>query len=307
MTAAAMLRRLLLLASLPLAAACSGKAQTPSDPAGGVVTSLREVIGPWDIARFGGYTPVRLDSSGIRRAYVDVSADRLSYAIECNYSGNPAHIDRSGILHDDGDGSRVSTAMGCGPEGEARESAFFTFFSSKPKVSWDASGGLRIANGRTELILERPEVRRLANAPALEDLAGTWVPQSAHRLLGGNGYEGWGFQEPGLVTITSDRLTYSGCGGASFAFRYSREGRMTVVGDPGNVECGSDTPPRAFLRVLRNGPMVERMSGGGIALSAGSEVISLQSEKELRRLRDNPQPPPAGAAPPPPPPPQPSA
>lgn len=301
-----MVKHLSTAASLMMALwGCSPEAPPPPREAGGVVTSLREIAGQWDIASFKGYTPARLHE-GIRRAYVDIGPNGLSYAIECNYSGNPAEIDGSGILHDKSDGSRLQTLMGCGPEGEAREAAFFGFFNSKPKVAWIGDGRIRMSSGKTELILERPERRRLAHIPPLREITGRWVPQMATRLMGGSGHSGWGFQQPGVVAITSSALRYSGCGGAEFTFRYTAEARMEIVAERGQPDCGRDTPGAMLLRVLRKGPLVERMAGGGIALTAGNEVITLRSEELLRRLAENPPPPPpvdyTPPAPPPPPP-----
>lgn len=288
--------------TLPLAilavAACSGGAAAPPREAGRAVTSLREIAGPWDIARFDGYAPTRLHE-GLRRAYVDVGPGRLSYVIECNISGNPARVDASGTLHKVGDEPVIQTLVGCGPEREARDAALFRFLTSRPKAAWVEEARLRLFDGRTELILERPEMRRLANVPPLREIAGRWVPQMATRLLDGNGYQGWGFQRPHLLTITENRVSYPGCGGAAFAFRYKREGRMTTSEARGVGDCGLNEPGTMLLRVLRGGPLVERIAGGGIALTSGDEVISLRSEEEVRRLGENGPPPPEGVPSPP--------
>ena len=300
-----MTKRLCLLGFLSIGvAACSGNAPPPPGDSGRAVTSLREIAGAWDIAHFGGYVPTRLHE-GLRHAYVDIGPNGLSYTIECNYSGNPAHIGRDGILHDESGGSRMSTQMSCGPEMDAREGAFYAFFTSRPKVSWIGGGRIAMSNGRTSLILERPEARRLANIPPLQEIEGRWVPQMATRVLEGNGHEGWGFQQPTVLTVTGGALRYSGCGGAAFTFRYTPDARMETTGESGKADCGTETLPAMLLRVLRKSPLVERIAGGGIALTAGNEVISLQSEQELIRLRDNPPPPPPAGVPPPPPPPPP--
>ena len=267
------------------------------------VTSLAEIEGPWDIVRFDGYEPARLESSGTRRAYVQVGDDRLSYVIECNYSGNPARIDATGILLDTGDGTRLQTMMGCGAEGEARESAFFAFFGTRPKVAWIGDGQLRLSNGRRELILERPEARRLAHVPPPGEIERRWLPRMATRLIGDEGHEGWGFQEPAVLTIDAGRIAYSGCGGFSHPYRYEEGGRLVTGERQGEARC-ADNPGSLLAQLLEGDPLVERMAGG-IALQSGRLVVTLQSEEELRRLRDSP-PPPLDAAPPPPPPPPPT-
>jgi heat shock protein HslJ len=265
-------------------AACSANSPPPPREPVGAVTSLREIAGAWDIASFDGYVPMRLHE-GIRRAYVDIGPRGLSYTIECNYSGNPAHVDGTGILHDESGGSRMSTQMACGPEMDAREGAFYAFFASKPKVSRIGGGRIAMSNGRTTLILEKPEARRLANIPSLRELEGSWVPRMATRVLEGNGHEGWGFQEPRMLIIAQGTLRYSGCGGVAFSFRYTPDARMETTGESGKADCGTETPGAMLLRVLRNDPLVERTAGGGIALTAGNEVISLQSAGGAKGLR----------------------
>lgn len=289
-----MRRTLLSVLALAVPSSCSAA----SDPSGGepgrAVRSLSEISGPWDIASFNGYTPFRLQE-GVRRAFVDVGASGLSYAIECNYSGNPARIDEAGILHDESDGTRLQTMAGCGREGEAREDALFGFFGTRPKVSWGEDGRLIMAGARGELVLERPEVRRLANLLPPEQLSGRWLPQMALRLED-NGHSGYGFQQPSPLIITAGRIDYGGCGGIAFSFRYTADGRLHTEDGPEARTCGQDSNSTALLRVLRSDPLVERMRGGTIALTAGREVITLQSEAERLRLERRPAAPPANAA-----------
>lgn len=292
------------LAMTMLSSGCGESSPPPAGQPGRAVTSLADIAGRWDIARFDGYVPMRLHE-GVRRAFVDVGRDGLSYVIECNYSGNSARIDRAGVLHDTGDGSRMSTLMRCSPEREAREAALFAFFASRPKVSWRSDGQLGMFGSGSELILERPERRRLAHIASLAELAGRWVPQMSLRLTDGNGHEGWGFQEPEVLTVASENLIYSGCGGVRFPFRYGREGQLETVADKPESSCGSDGPGSALLTVLTNDPLVERMEGGGLALTAGLNVITLQREETLERMTSQPLPFPAGKtiaiqAPPPP-------
>lgn len=295
-----MRRTLLFVLALAAPSSCSAASDPPAGEPGRAVTSLSEIAGPWDIASFNGYTPFRLQE-GVRRAFVDVSVSGLSYAIECNYSGNPARIDQAGTLHDESDGSRLQTLAGCGREGEARESALFGFFGTRPRVSWGGNGQLIVASARGKLVLERPEVRRLANLLPPEQLSGRWLPQLALRLQG-DGHSGSGFQQPAPVIITPRRIAYRGCGGLTFSFRYTAEGRLDTDGGPAARTCGQDSNSTALLRVLRSDPLVERMRGGAIALTAGREVITLQSEAERLRLERQPAAPPADAVTPPPPP-----
>jgi len=288
-----------------LLAGCGDPAPPPPQQEGRPVTSLAEIAGEWDIERFGDYTPSRLEG-GLRRAFVDVGADRLSYAIECNYSGIPAEMDGQGLLHSRRtDGLHTSTAMGCGPEGEARESAFFGFFSTRPRVTWAHGGRIRMSNGRTELLLQRPDARRLAFAPTQSELAGRWVPQMGMRTLGGNGHEGWGFQERQVLTFTAGTIRYTGCTGATFTYRLTPDARLDTLDETGTPQCGQDSPSSILLRILRADPQVEKSGEGGLALTAGNHVVFLFSEAELSRREQNPPGPPPGTTPPPPPPPPP--
>ena len=258
--------------------ACSRNVETSPGKTGRVVTTLSEIAGPWDIASFNGYSPVRLHE-GIRRAYVDVGATGLSYVIGCNYSGNRARIDDSGILHKVD--QQPQTLIECGPEGDARDAAFFGFFASRPKVTWTEGGRLRLFAGRTELILERPEMRRLANIPRLAEMVGSWTPQEALHLLNGNGYGGRSFQGAYPLTITRNTITYPGCGGASFRFDYTRDARMRISEARAKDECWFNDPDTVLLRVLRSGPLVERDAGGGLALTAGDDVITLKADHQI--------------------------
>ena len=124
-------------------------------------------------------------------------------------------------------------------------------------------------------------------------------------MLDGNGYQGWGFQQPHIVTITRNTLTYPGCGGATFTFRYTAEGRMQIDKAEVRSSCGLDELGTMLVRVLRSGPLVERVAGGGIAFTSGDEIINLRSEKQVKdedkalRERVDLSPPPAYISTPP--------
>ncbi len=271
------MRRIAPAMSLALAA-CAGEPRTEAKTEGERVTSLSEISGPWDIVRFGDHEPARLDASGLRHSYVDVAPDGLSYTIECNYSGNRARIDEAGILHDRDEGSRTMTLMSCGPEADAREGAFYGFFARKPLVRWGTGGRVVMASGAIQLVLERPEARRLAHVPPLRELEGRWVPLMASRLVGSSGHHGWGFQQPETLGIAGGRLTYSGCGGVSLSFRYEANGRLATSGRKVPAACGTENPGTMLLKVLREGPLVERTADGGIALTSGREIVSLKRQ-----------------------------
>jgi hypothetical protein len=91
--------------------------------------------------------------------------------------------------------------MGCRAEQSERDEAFFSFFGSKPKVIWAGLKRVRMWNGRTELMLERPELRRLARLVAPEDLSGRWVPQMATATNPKTGSTGESFVQPSIVVL----------------------------------------------------------------------------------------------------------
>jgi hypothetical protein len=217
-------------------------------------------------------------------------------------------LDRTGTLHDH-EGGRTQTLMGCLAEESARDWKFFSFFASKPKVSWAGAKRVRISDGETELLLERPELRRLAHLLTVDRLAGRWVPQMLTAANPNTGSSDESFQQPSLVVIGPSSLSYSGCGGARFTFRYTGDGRMADVREQGRAECGDDFASATLLRIMRSQPLVER-DATGLALTAGDMSVNLASEAEVRRWDPTQHPPqpsaPAGSAPPPPPAPEPS-
>jgi len=174
------------------------------------------------------------------------------------------------------------TLMGCPAEQAARDRRFFRFFASKPKVRWAGLQRLVIYNGSTQLLLERPELRRLSFLIPPAELAGRWVPQMAIGLNPATGSTGESFRDPALVVITPGSLSYSGCGGARFSFRYTRVGGFTDVTEHGKADCGSDFASATLIRILRSNPRVER-DAGGLALTVGEYAISLEPEAEVRR------------------------
>jgi hypothetical protein len=153
-------------------AACS---PVPSAQPGGVTlpAALSEITGAWDILSFDGYRPARLDSDGQRHAFVDVRGDGISFAIECNYSGMRAGIENGRLVALSNED--VQTEMGCGPEREGRDAAFFAFLRTRPAIVARTEGAIALENDGVRLELERPEVRRRPLLPTrVSELDGGW-------------------------------------------------------------------------------------------------------------------------------------
>lgn len=259
----------------------SGAGTTPAG-ASAPVSSNREIEGKWDIVSFDGYEPARLNGS-TRVAFADFGDSGVSLRIECNYSGAAGVVvdGRFEPRPDDG----MQTAMGCGEEREARDAALFSFFDRKPTVERLPDGKLLLRAGRQELVLQRPDERRLAFIPRPADLEGEWRLVGVTRYLDGNGYAGIGLSEvPGRVIFTADRASYSRCSDYDFGYRYTEDGRLLKTsGGPvpaSPADCRELSGPRQgsgempvqwdALRVLHASPMVEW---------AGPEEILISTER----------------------------
>jgi hypothetical protein len=273
------------LASLWVAAfalvACDSQPQERrAAPAEETVTSLASIAGPWAIVRFGDFEPSWRTNVGWRAAYVHVREDGLSYSIGCNHSGNGARLDQEGVLHTHGD--YPSTLMGCPADSKVSDRAFFGFFRMKPRVTRVDDERIRIAGNGAELVLERPERRRLALAPRLDEIQGRWVPVFLDNLSG-EGMSGFSMEEPrGLVVIAGEEIEWSGCPEATVGITYSGSFHLVKRSDP-RGDCGlseqqgKDGATR-LMRVMRSSPAVERSGEDRIVIFAGDEAAHLQRE-----------------------------
>jgi hypothetical protein len=138
-------------------------------------------------------------------------------------------------------------------------------------------------NGTTELLLERPELRRLAHLVAPQDLTGRWVPLMAAARNPKTGSTAESFEQTLRVVMGPRELRYTGCGGVRFTFRHTRDGRLADVAEQGRAACGDDFASATLLKIMRSRPLVER-DATGLALTAGDMAVNLQPEAELRRL-----------------------
>ena len=147
------------------------------------VQDFSEVIGNWDIVSFDNYTPTRLSRDGKNHAFVNFtksivtppdlpvasrSSGHVSIRIECNYSGMPAKILRSGALENLSSYSgMIATQMGCRPEKQARDEQFFKFFDSQPKIERLSADMLRLTTEDHILLLQKRVTSQV-------DLSGYW-------------------------------------------------------------------------------------------------------------------------------------
>lgn len=276
--------------NLPATVEQQPKAQAPTAVAARPVTTLADIQGEWDILEFDGYHPPRLNTDGLRHAYVDIGAGGMSFTIGCNYSGMAGSIGSTGVLIPAVPDNGITTEMGCGPVREARDEAFFNFFRSRPQVALLPDGRLRIQGTGRLLLLERADMRRLAYGPPLAEITGTWRVVSFTRFLNG-GYQGWGpMFAPGRLRIDGISISYSRCPGSAVGFRYTADFtlfRQSPVEMPSG-SC-SRAEPRAtevevmLASLLGQSPHAERVPGGGYVLRSRDYAVLLATEAEYQR------------------------
>jgi hypothetical protein len=264
--------------------------QAPPPPSARAVASLAEVAGEWDVVSFGDHAPPRLGGGGLRSSYVNIGRDRLSFSIGCNHSGMPGAVRADGVLvaatPDDG----IQTAMGCGPEREARDRDFFAFFRSRPRAVLLADGRLRLSGAGRTLLLERAEIRRLAFGPPLAEISGTWRVVTFLRF-GNGGHQGWGaMYAPGRVTIGPSTISYSRCPSSAVRFRYTadftlfRESPAELPPSPcaGVRPAATEVEPM-LAALLGQSPHAERVPGGRYVLRSRDYAVLLATEEDYQR------------------------
>jgi hypothetical protein len=280
-----MLRLITIPAAASLLASCAGgyDAATPTVQviAAETATLVQDgasIAGAWDVARFEGYEPKRL-SGTVRAAFADFRPDGVSLRIECNYSGRAGTVREGRFIVSPNDG--MQTAMGCGAEREARDERFFSFFTRSPTIERLGPDRLRLRAGETELVLERPTLRRLRFVPTPGETQGTWRMLEITRYIPAGGYTGSGLSEvPGRIVISGDRIGYSRCPQYDAAYRWEEGGRLRKTG--GNApaqgfrdcpELGGPAPgyelpaPADVLALLHANPLVERTPEGALLIS----------------------------------------
>lgn len=275
----------LLFALTSLGVACSWSPQTSSpstDPRAeqaSPVQDTADIAGQWDVVSFENHRPQRL-SGTTRAAFADFDKGGVRLRIECNYSSRAGRVDGGRFRpapNDDG----IQTQMGCGTEREARDSRFFAFFGKSPTIERIGVDRLRLRADSTELFLERPALRRLANAPTPAEMQGSWRMLELTRYLPGGGHSGGGLSDvPGRIVIADGRMSYNRCPQYGVAFRIGEDGRLIKTGG-GDLpaaprECGIlSAQPGAplmpimwdVLRLLHANPAVERADKNTLLLS----------------------------------------
>lgn len=269
-------------------AGCSSTASVPLEPparpAPIPVLSASDIMGRWDVVSFEEYHPASRHG-----AYANFWRHGLSVRLDCNRSRIPAVVRDGRIVTQPGPIS--ATEMGCGPDVEARDSRYFSFFKRSPSVERLPNGRLRLVAGDSVLILERPEQRRLAFLPEPGELNGRWRMESLTRYGPEDGESGIGLSDvPGGIVIQGNRLSYDRCPQFALAFTYGADGRLVKTGGtapPGNADCPPLKPPREtfdmptpdqILPLLHGNPWVEEIGSGRMLIA--NEQLGLVVAKE---------------------------
>lgn len=251
----------------------------PAGQASPTIVQGVDMVGEWDVASFEGYRPERLRGT-LRAAVADFGEQGVRLRMECNHSGRAGTVEGGRFLPArDDDGGQ--TVMSCGPERNAREGRFFSFFDKASTIERLGPDRVRLRSDETELVLERPALRRVGNIPTPAQMRGSWRMVELTRYLPGGGYAGGGVSEvPGRIVIADGRASYSRCPQYAVAFRISDAGRLEKTGGTAPPAKPADcrelaAPPGApmmsepadVLRLLHAGPAVERAGDDTLLLS----------------------------------------
>jgi len=261
------------------------------------ITSLREIEGFWLIERFEDFEPSWRNETPWRSAYVQIGDDFLTYKVGCNQSGNPAAIDRNGILRDTGDGSRMQTLQGCGDIREARDGRFFAFFGGNPRVQEFGEDRILLRSGERELVLIRPDRWRQIHKPEFAEIEGRWVPQMS-TTYDGWGSEGFGIGDnPGVVTIGRSYVTWSLCPNLPVPVRWTSDARLAAATAIDITDCPAvarttSNGPGAVMTMLTADPVVIRTGPDRIVMVDGSGEKGRRIDFRLEESVLNPPPPP---------------
>lgn len=251
-----------------------------------LVNSINEIKGQWDVVSFEGYRPKRLNGS-VRAAVADFGDQFVSLRIECNYTGRTGTV-QAGRFVLTGRDDMPQTVMSCAPERAARDVRYFSFFKNSPSVEHLGENSLRLQAGKSQLILERPSIRRLAYLPTHAKLQGKWQMMELQRTLPDGGHAGIGLSEiSGRIAILADQISFEPCPNYAVTYQLSQDGRLIKRGGTAPAtpkDCSAlDKPKQApilphepeVLRLLHASPLVEMPEPDQLLLSAGEHSLYL--------------------------------
>jgi len=200
-----------------------------TEPESIAVTDPEVVLGAWDVVSFEGYAPRSRMVGSTRAAYADFDADGVRLRMECNYAGRRGAV-RAGVFEVAADAGHMQTLMGCGADGNAREARYFAFFDQEPSIKSLGSHRLLFEAGDQTLVLEHPEVRRLAFTPTPSALTGTWQLLDITHYVQGRGSAGTGLSElPGHLALFDGTLRHTACPELRLSYELEETGRFTTM------------------------------------------------------------------------------
>ena len=260
----------------------------PSESVGVPVTRMAQVEGEWNVVSFDGYRPPLRVEGSTTTAFVRFHGDGVGFRIGCNYSGAGGSIERGRFVTSDS-APPAQTLMGCEPDAEQRDTAFFAFFGKEPTIEKIGDDRLRMVAGSQILELERPEKRRLAFVPKAEALDGEWRLDSLTRLDSQGGMSGMGLMEvPGRIAFEKGTLEYTRCPALALRYDWREPGRMVKTGgadlpaSPSGCTELSEPPFQPgqlalwdVLKVMHGNPLVERTGEDTIMLETPDHRLVL--------------------------------
>ena len=220
--------------------ACSGGG-APQDPK---AVQADDVAGRWDVVSFGGYdVPQRMDGTSPATT-VDFREDAVGLRLECNWSGSAGYV-RDGRFISTQDGPTDQTLMGCKAEKSERDGKFFGFFAKSPLVERLPEDRLRLVAGEEELVIQRPEVRRLQFVPDARELQGKWRMEGVAMYAPDGSSGGTLFDVPGRIVIGPDSIGYNRCPQYDMTYRMTDDGRLEKTGGAELPDAPADCPDLA--------------------------------------------------------------
>lgn len=272
-------RRTLAIAACALLGLAGCSSPAPSGDAVDIA-SLDDISGDWDIVSFDGYIPQTINADAERRAFVNISGNRLGYALECNFSGMGAQINEDSRLVALDDGSlNATTAMLCDEDTDRREEAFFSLFTDEPKVERLPNGDVLVSSLDHDLVLRRTEEMRQARlAQTIEAVQGKRKADiiyyseregSNRNLLAPINLDG------ARLDIDGNALTFAyGCTTMTATASISAPGALDVqdatATTSADADCRISAEDRALAnQLIQSGAMIETIGNGAIFIRNG--------------------------------------
>ena len=163
--------------------AAPADAVNAAPPAVALLTD-KDVFGRWDIVSFDGFTPPsRLNSEGVRSAYVDfiraeANTFNAGFYAACHPSSGKFRLNQDSagltlsVVERDQEG--LPAEKDCDPDVIKRQDALSSMMDQSPKIERTDRHGLRVWTDDHELILVNSKIGQQRNSLLIEDIYGEW-------------------------------------------------------------------------------------------------------------------------------------